>query len=106
MKKKNIILTALAVIALSSCDLTLYPEHETTPEQYYRNESDLLLWSNNFYTDNLSGADIGQNDADDKIDNGLSAYITAMLRLRVGALRRFAISTICWTISTSAKTFR
>ncbi|MBQ1751632.1 MAG: RagB/SusD family nutrient uptake outer membrane protein, partial [Bacteroidales bacterium] len=76
MKKKNIILTALAVIALSSCDLTLYPEHETTPEQYFRNESDLLLWSNNFYTDNLSGADIGQNDADDKIDNGLSAYIT------------------------------
>lgn len=76
MKKKNILLTALAVIALSSCDLTLYPEHETTPEQYFRNESDLLLWSNNFYTDNLSDADIGQNDADDKIDNGLSAYIT------------------------------
>ncbi|MBQ7750223.1 MAG: RagB/SusD family nutrient uptake outer membrane protein [Bacteroidales bacterium] len=76
MKKNSIFILVLTALVLSSCDLTLYPEHETTPDQYFRNESDLLLWSNNFYNDNLSSADIGQNDADDKIDNGLSAYIT------------------------------
>lgn len=61
---------------LAGCDITLYPEHLTTPEQYFKTESDLLLWSNNFYADNLPSADIGANDADDKIDNGLSAYMT------------------------------
>ena len=69
---------AFGTIALSvgGCDLTMLPEHELSPEQYFQNESDLTLWSNQFYNDNLESADIGINDADDKIDNGLSDYIT------------------------------
>ena len=62
---------AFGTIALSvgGCDLTMLPEHELSPEQYFQNESDLTLWSNQFYNDNLESADIGINDADDKIDN-------------------------------------
>ena len=69
---------AFGTIALSvgGCDLTMLPEHELSPEQYFQNESDLTLWTNQFYNDNLESADIGINDADDKIDNGLSDYIT------------------------------
>ena len=69
---------AFGTIALSvgGCDLTMLPEHELSPEQYFQNESHLTLWSNQFYNDNLESADIGINDADDKIDNGLSDYIT------------------------------
>lgn len=71
-------LLAFGAIALSvgGCDLTMLPEDELSPDQYFRNESDLILWSNSFYSDNLESADIGINDADDKIDNGLSEYIT------------------------------
>ena len=71
-------LLAFGATALSvgGCDLTMLPEDELSPDQYFRNESDLILWSNSFYSDNLESADIGINDADDKIDNGLSEYIT------------------------------
>lgn len=71
-------LLAFGAIALSvgGCDLTMLPEDELSPDQYFRNESDLILWSNSFYSDNLESADIGINDADDKLDNGLSEYIT------------------------------
>ena len=41
--------TALSV---GGCDLTMLPEHELSPEQYFQNESDLTLWSNQFYNDN------------------------------------------------------
>ena len=30
----------------------MLPEHELSPEQYFQNESDLTLWSNQFYNDN------------------------------------------------------
>ena len=45
---------AFGTIALSvgGCDLTMLPEHELSPEQYFQNESDLTLWSNQFYNDN------------------------------------------------------
>ena len=46
---------AFGTIALSvgGCDLTMLPEHELSPEQYFQNESDLTLWCNQFYNDNL-----------------------------------------------------
>ncbi len=77
MKIINKIL-ALGALAFATvgCDLTMLPEDELSPDQYFRNESDLTLWSNQFYSDNLESADIGVNDADDKIDNGLSDYIS------------------------------
>ncbi len=78
MKTLNrIFILGLFAFTVTSCDLTLLPEDEASPDQYFLNESDFILWSNQFYTDNLETADIGINDGDDKIDNGLSAYITA-----------------------------
>lgn len=71
---KILILAAVAVSAVS-CDLTLLPEDEVTPKQYFATESDLALWSNKFYNYLLETADVGINDADDKIDNGLSNFI-------------------------------
>lgn len=71
---KILILAAIAVSAVS-CDLTLLPEDEVTPKQYFATESDLALWSNKFYNYLLETADVGINDADDKIDNGLSNFI-------------------------------
>lgn len=70
-------LLAFGAIALSigGCDLTMLPEDELSPDQYFRSESDLILWSNSFYSDNLEAASIG-SDADDMIDNGLSDVIT------------------------------
>ena len=49
---------AFGTIALSvgGCDLTMLPEHELSPEQYFQNESDLTLWSNQFYNDNPDAA--------------------------------------------------
>ncbi|HMR19910.1 MAG TPA: hypothetical protein PKA53_11485, partial [Sphingobacterium sp.] len=77
MKTFNIIFTfGLSALMVVSCDLTMLPEDEASPNQYFLNESDFTLWSNQFYSDNLEAADIGINDGDDKIDNGLSNYIT------------------------------
>ena len=72
----QVLLFGTLVFASVGCDLTMLPEDELSPDQYFRNESDLTLWSNQFYSDNLESADIGINDADDKIDNGLSDYIS------------------------------
>ena len=40
----------LIVIAVSACDITLYPEDKETPESYFRDENDLQLFTNPFYT--------------------------------------------------------
>ena len=62
-------------MSVTSCDLTLYPEHEVTPENYFKTESDLLLWSNDFYKDVLEGADFGAT-TDLCQSNGISAYVS------------------------------
>ena len=69
------IIATLATAAVS-CDLTLLPEDESIPENYFRTENDLVLWSNQFYYDNLESAGYGST-ADDMISNGLSGYVTA-----------------------------
>ena len=53
----------MAVVAVSACDITLYPEDSITPGSYFRNETDLQLFTNNFYT-NLHGESIYQDEAD------------------------------------------
>ncbi len=66
MKSNNIAkcLIALCCIAgLSSCDITLYPEDKITPDTYFRNETDLELFTNSFYT-YLPSTEIYQDEAD------------------------------------------
>ncbi len=78
MKKYIYILTLVVIscLNLTSCDdLTLAPEHVQTPETYFKTESDLILWSNRFYNENLPGADWGST-SDLMMNNGISAYVT------------------------------
>ena len=57
-------LMALCCIAgVSSCDITLYPEDKLTPDSYFRNETDLQLFTNSFYT-YLPSTGIYQDEAD------------------------------------------
>lgn len=66
MKKINIskwLLPVLSAVVLSACDITLYPEDTITPDSYFRNENDLQLFTNTFYT-YLPGEDIYQDEAD------------------------------------------
>ena len=50
MKKITIILAALAMFGLSSCDLLdKTPKDTMAPENYFRNETDLRLFSDEFY---------------------------------------------------------
>lgn len=76
MKKLfRLIAFAAAALSFASCDLTLNPEDEVSPEKYFKTESDFLLWSNQFYTNNFSGAGLGST-TDVYISNGVSAYVT------------------------------
>lgn len=76
MKKifKLLAILSFASVSIVSCDLTLNPEDEVTPEKYFKTESDLLLWSNQFYRAILETADIGST-SDVYISNGVSGYI-------------------------------
>ena len=62
-------------LGLVACDLTLIPEDEVSPEYYFKTESDFLLWSNQFYSNNLEGAGLGST-TDLFMANGISAYVT------------------------------
>ena len=77
MKKifKLLALLSFASFSFVSCDLTLMPEHETSPEKYFKTESDLMLWSNQFYKDILLSADYGST-TDVYLSNGISAYVS------------------------------
>lgn len=64
-----------ALLMMQSCDLTLQPEHEVTPDNYFKTESDLMLWSNSFYKTLLESAEIGAT-SDLMMSNGISAYVS------------------------------
>ena len=51
------------VAGLSSCDITLYPEDTVTPDTYFRNETDLELFTNSLYT-SLPSTEIYEDEAD------------------------------------------
>ena len=76
MKAINkIIILGMAVALFNSCDLTLLPENAVTPENYFKNKSDLELWTNQFYTLlDEPDASAGTN-ADDMIDKGMGQVI-------------------------------
>ena len=77
MKKIFNLLAILSFASFSfvSCDLTLMPEDEVSPENYFKTESDFMLWSNQFYKDILPGADYGST-TDVYMSNGVSAYVS------------------------------
>ena len=53
----------VGITGLSSCDITLYPEDTVTPDSYFRNETDLELFTNSLYT-SLPGTEIYEDEAD------------------------------------------
>ena len=76
MKKYTRIFTVLsAVIAVSACDLTLLPEDEVSPENYFKTESDCQLWCNRFYSNILESPSLGST-TDLFQSNGISAYVS------------------------------
>ena len=76
MKAINkIIILGMVTALFSSCDLTLLPENAVTPDNYFKNKSDLELWTNQFYTLlDKPDASAGTN-ADDMIDKGMGQVI-------------------------------
>ena len=68
--------TILLGAACSSCDLTLIPEDTVTPQTFFKTETDLRLWTNQFYTmlespDNAAGL-----NADDMVDKSMGDVIS------------------------------
>ena len=70
------LLLCLSVVSLSACDITLYPEDKVTPGTYFRNENDLQLFTNNFYTSLPSAEDIYADEADIIINPALDDKIS------------------------------
>ena len=80
MKRRTINIIAILSFGFfgffcTSCDLTLTPEDSITPEAYFKTESDLQLWTNQFYTllDDADGA-VGLN-SDDVVDRNFQDII-------------------------------
>ena len=72
---QKILATILLGAACSSCDLTLIPEDTVTPQTFFKTETDLRLWTNQFYTmlespDNAAGL-----NADDMVDKSMGDVI-------------------------------
>lgn len=58
-----------------SCDLALLPQDSTTPDNFFQKESDLQLWTNQFYT-MLDDADAATGlNADDVVDRNFQDII-------------------------------
>jgi hypothetical protein len=70
------LMLCLSVVAVSACDITLYPEDTITPGSYFRNETDLQLFTNNFYTALPSATDVYADEADIIINPALNAAIS------------------------------
>ncbi len=80
MKRKAIniiVIIHLCLIGLfcTSCDLTLIPEDSITPEAYFKTESDLQLWTNQFYTMLDVADDAAGQNADDVVDRNFQDII-------------------------------
>lgn len=59
----KLLICLVCVAGLSSCDITLFPEDSITPDTYFRNETDLELFTNSLYT-SLPGTEIYEDEAD------------------------------------------
>lgn len=56
---------------ISSCELTKIPEDSISPDSYFKNASQLELWTNNFYAQFDNAETVAATNADDNIDNTL-----------------------------------
>ena len=76
-KITKLLMLCLSVVAVSACDITLYPEDTITPGSYFRNETDLQLFTNNFYASTMpSATDIYQDEADIIINPALNDAVS------------------------------
>lgn len=75
MKSINKLLTSLVsvvcLLLVTSCDLTKIPEDTMSPEAYFKNRSQLELWTNGFYSQFDNAETVVATNADDNIDNTL-----------------------------------
>ena len=70
--KKYLIILAAAALGLSSCDmLDRYPQSDLSPETYFRNETDLILFSNPLYN-NLLDKNVFSHTSDQYLNKTLS----------------------------------
>lgn len=74
---KKIFIPAIAlVMGLASCDLlNTVPESTLAPENYFKTETDLQLFSNTFYNNLLDKAPFEKNQSDHNTEKELSAII-------------------------------
>ena len=70
------LMLCLSVVSLSACDITLYPEDKVTPGTYFKSESELQLFTNNFYTALPSATDVYADEADIIINPALDDAIS------------------------------
>lgn len=70
---KLFVASLLTTVTMSSCEglLNLSPEDTLSPETYFANETQLQLWTNNFYTQLDQADDCTTANADDNIDTEL-----------------------------------
>lgn len=72
MKKTYyIVIVVLISLFTASCDLDRFPEDTMSPQNYFTTENELLLWTNNFYSQFDDAETIAGQNADDNIDNAL-----------------------------------
>ena len=67
---------AVAVTCFTSCDdmLNKYPKSDLTPETYFRNETDLMLFSNPLYN-NLLDDNVWGHQSDQYLQSSLSSLL-------------------------------
>ena len=75
MKQINHIIKSVVLVGgsllLASCDLTKIPEDTMSPETYFKNGSQLELWTNSFYSQMDNAETVVATNADDNVDNTL-----------------------------------
>jgi hypothetical protein len=72
---KNIF-AILPLLFIASCDLTLIPEDTVTPSAYFKSETDLQLWTNQFYSILDTPDNAGGVNADDMVDKTMGEVIS------------------------------
>lgn len=71
----RILALGIIITTCSSCDLTVLPEAEVSPEQYFKTKADLELWTNQFYTMLENPDTAAGTNGDDMVDKGMGAII-------------------------------
>lgn len=74
---KKIFVFCIGIASLTSCEglLNMSPEDTLSPDTYFSSETELQLWTNNFYTLLDEADDITGINADDNIDSELGSTL-------------------------------